>query len=60
VLEIPTTSYGFARPHRAGAPPAFGDAAKQLLPSLIAILVVLAALAAPVLLILWRLHVAYH
>jgi hypothetical protein len=48
-----------ARPHRAGEPPAPGDAAKQLLPSLFAILAVLTALAIPVLLILWRLHRPY-
>jgi hypothetical protein len=59
VLQIPTTTYGLARPHRAGEPPAPGDAAKQLLPSLFAILAVLTALAIPVLLILWRLHRPY-
>jgi hypothetical protein len=36
------------------------SAAKQLLPSLIAILIVLTALGLPVLLIVWRLHRAYN
>ena len=41
------------------APPRLTRATKDLLPGLIAILMVLTALSVPVLLILWRLHRAY-
>ncbi len=61
VLEIlaPTCATTAAKRAPHALPPTVADAAKELLPSLVAILVVLIALSAPVLLILWRLHRAY-
>jgi hypothetical protein len=61
VLEIRTPPYAVtARKETAdGFPAGAAEIAKELLPSLIAILIVLAALSLPVLLILWRLHQSY-
>ncbi|MBV8404421.1 MAG: hypothetical protein JO203_09525 [Gammaproteobacteria bacterium] len=57
MLEILTPRYAgnLARAARAG-PAMLSAAAKDLLPGLVALLIVLLALAVPVLLILWRLH----
>jgi hypothetical protein len=60
VLEIPAAKWTLTGPKQAASPVARVQALEQLLPSLIAILIVLSALALPVLLILWRLQRAYN
>ncbi len=60
VLEILATKWAVTGPKQAVSPAPHVQALEQLLPSLIAILIVLSALALPVLLILWRLQRAYN
>ncbi len=61
VLEILASTWEATAPKRAPHAPAppLAHAAQELLPRLIAILIVLSALSLPVLLILWRLHRPY-
>ena len=60
MLEMLVSTWAGTGPKQAALPATLAGAAKQLLPSLIAILIVLTALGLPVLLIVWRLHRAYN
>jgi len=56
VLETLTPMHAVRMPKGVSATGALSETAKELLPGLVALLIVLAALSTPVLLILWRLH----
>ena len=61
VLELLTPPYTATAPRgpRSKFPATVAEIRKDLLPTLVAILIVLLALSIPVLLVLWRLHRAY-